>query len=1357
MFRFLIYLYSLFRLEWILYRKKHLNRFDNYSPDVDLTRDELTGLVANKDDWFNSTPNLNRNENVLLVASNAFNKSGLFLSIKWRPHSEFKIATLLTRLSLEVGDDYLDYDDTKTYSPTKCQVKRNYVTQYGSNGSCLKLKVIRPYARYRLLFRGYMRVRNSIEEQRYVRLNLLVFQTSKVFDFKEQFDAASLARQYAAKLPKCGLTAALDNLVLHDRHELTSKLIGDYSIQAGNEKRVGELHLWGFHSRQFVVREDQERRSKRMLGHLTNGRAFHLGIRENVASNFDINEQLEFGYACFDIGPAVEPTSHSDKPLNWTRLTSNTAEVEFLVRSKDHTFTVEARKRSSRSLFMDMTLGATDGWGVVLINDSLDLAQETHAVEVSLRGYQEAVKSCKIVDSNLYLEREFSEKPLAISIEDFECQYTCLVGSKASSLAQLKALATNNSGESSVGYQVPPAVMLTRHAYEALQELNPTLRDEIRTLEAASGQNNKEDIIRACERLQRVIQFELKLPPAVRKELAEQMVSQLSIKQLESLDNRSFAVRSSSWGEDEDDMSAAGQLETVLSVQNFEDLSRAVMRCFASKFSHTNIEYKRQRGLPLDLPMAVVVQEMIDCEKAGVLFTCDPTTGNTGHMTMTANFGLGESVVSGRTDPDTIRIRIDQSWPTQEVRQLHIEEVQIGEKKVIFNSESVNSPPDNLASDQYDRSRCCLSEEEILSLARCGLDLAGYFGCPRDIEWGYKDSQLYLFQSRPVTGLDAYTEFELMHEADAPSRAELEFSTRANVGEVMPYAATPLQLSYFIKIWTVLTNNLFRRLGKIRPEDYTLNYDCDFTINSYHTFFTLRGSALFNFTRKDKKRPLSSRALEVGIFGHEVDDEELIDKASEMAGKSHRIKFEELRFALVTWKYRFMPDKLIASARQLNSRLRRDVHSLRYTKRGDLSDLEGLLGQLKVAFGFGKIPGTAHITSTLISSKANFRLLELLSKYYNDSSKLHSAFSKFLASSPNVLSAEIPHRVDKMARLIQSRGQKDVQDFVAMSPTEALKYVSRDAKEELSKEFDAFMVKFGHRCYNEFEVSAISWRDSPEKIVEMLQTNLRKYMNGAPADEGGLCKEKMRVDEIIETLDVKISFIDKLRLKYLIAPVCQKFVSMREQTKDLMIEHTDITRDASRLLARALRQQNRIPEEDLFYYMFYHELEDLIREPQPQLVVQATKRRKLFAKHYQSEWRFDEIVRGHEIVPAHLRPSKELDAKVKNAPKLHGTTACSGRVQAKVCLVNSFEEIGKVQSGDILLAYSTDIAFSPIFPLLSGVITEVGGLISHGAVVAREYGLPSVIGIKDVTKILKHGEEIILDADNSTIIRLSQS
>ncbi|GFR00310.1 probable phosphoenolpyruvate synthase, partial [Trichonephila clavata] len=263
----------------------------------------------------------------------------------------------------------------------------------------------------------------------------------------------------------------------------------------------------------------------------------------------------------------------------------------------------------------------------------------------------------------------------------------------------------------------------------------------------------------------------------------------------DEVDNYKFAVRSSSTGEDTAAMSAAGQMETLLGVQGFDKIFAAVRKCWASQFDYIAIEYKRRNGQVLNSPMAVVIQEMVACEVAGVLFTLDPVTSNPSVITITANYGLGESVVSGSVEPDTIVLR------RKDNEDLELDSVVVGSKlRRIVIQDSGGIVTEDL--DESERNESCLSKETALHLGKLAIKIEKYYESPCDIEWGILDNETYILQSRPVTTTAAETDYEMKHEFDVPLQCENEYYTVANIGEILPGATSPLGIELFSKYFS---------------------------------------------------------------------------------------------------------------------------------------------------------------------------------------------------------------------------------------------------------------------------------------------------------------------------------------------------------------------------------------------------------------------------------------------------------------------------------------------------------------------------------------------------------------------------
>ena len=192
----------------------------------------------------------------------------------------------------------------------------------------------------------------------------------------------------------------------------------------------------------------------------------------------------------------------------------------------------------------------------------------------------------------------------------------------------------------------------------------------------------------------------------------------------ENIDDKIFAVRSSACGEDSEETSAAGQMTTYLGVKGLNNICASVMKCWASQFGNIAVEYKRGYGQLINAPMAVVIQEIVDCDVAGVMFTCDPMTGDEREIILTANYGLGESVVSASAEPDTITLDVDK----QKNVVRGVKKIVIGGKSTVIKisndeqQESCGTVETKMSDDEC--KKCCLDELLAMHIGQIGLTVS---------------------------------------------------------------------------------------------------------------------------------------------------------------------------------------------------------------------------------------------------------------------------------------------------------------------------------------------------------------------------------------------------------------------------------------------------------------------------------------------------------------------------------------------------------------------------------------------------------------------------------------------------------
>lgn len=221
--------------------------------------------------------------------------------------------------------------------------------------------------------------------------------------------------------------------------------------------------------------------------------------------------------------------------------------------------------------------------------------------------------------------------------------------------------------------------------------------------------------------------------------------------------------------------------------------------------------------------MAVVIQKMVAAESAGVLFSRHPLNGDPSVIVITANYGLGESVVSAKSEPDTFLVK--RSYKDE----LEILGSKAGAKKLLIEMDDDTSIKEIELNDEK-RKQLCLSEDVVLKLAKLGVIMEKFFGTPRDIEFAVTgDKKIYLLQSRPITALNNFTDYEIIHENDTPVMSDFDIATKANIGEVFQGSATVLTQSVITKTFDQL---VYKDMGI--PGDYSGLYTRFFPVNRHH-------------------------------------------------------------------------------------------------------------------------------------------------------------------------------------------------------------------------------------------------------------------------------------------------------------------------------------------------------------------------------------------------------------------------------------------------------------------------------------------------------------------------------------------
>lgn len=936
------------------------------------------------------------------------------------------------------------------------------------------------------------------------------------------------------------------------------------------------------------------------------------------------------------------------------------------------------------------------------------------------------------------------------------------------------------------------------------------------------------------------------LPNVLRKKLFAQltaMFDETDLKETEPLDDgedeandrpaedrKLFAVRSSAVGEDALETSAAGQMRTILDARGFNHICRAIVECWSSQFEPEAVAYKSQNGLSFNLPMAVVVQELVACQTAGVAATCDPLSGNKSRLEITANLGLGEGVVSGK-QTDTIRVSLERlEWDaTSEHHQ--------GSLRLEHAADSVNK---FIGNNQTNRS-CCLDDKKIIALSNLLLKLRRVSSIKeREVEWGitlvnssklspsssssssssddsdiHEEFCIHLLQSRPLTHLQRLSTSEIDHELDYGLFGPRDMVSRANVGEVMPGAMCPINSTYFQPLASTFGSQRPFEKAHTRmtfvPETLCFYSHMAMLVLTYSdTIMRFAGSS-----RKDREL---SKAAVYSMIGTTFDDMD-----SESEEKFERMVSEKINPLSMTKKTNLrkilaldmglhtaclFDQKRAARSTLLEDNLRSLDELIELFESGQTPDAPGgpwgadttdtiLEIKREIKLLYSRLTTktkplskawVCHIQSTLMSVAFNVMCLKLMTQQpaYPDDMTSTEVLNDFsvLMRGPSGRSDKLGEQTESgdisklLNRLLESFIDENQLDKAkAMSQKELYEMLTDEqSKSRCVRLFRDFMSRNGHRAFKEFCFSTRAWSDDSSYIVRLLSVRLKTFGRAELEQERKRMEEVERVHEQrLAQIEAKLARAKFMLTKYAL-PRARNATIKREESKSLLIRMIHKYRLAFRHLGALLCLAGRLPNAQLVFHLTIEELDTVVkgldgeegRTDLARLLYKARRRQQ--RTHILDKVTFprpslsvDEMISSvRQQVAAAGRPASERqvipgpdgappvpadDGHVAPVPRVVGLTSCAGCVTGRACVVMSLDEMDQIETNDILVTYSIDISWSVYFFALAGIVTEVGGIVSHGAVVAREYGIPTLCTAVGACSTFKTGQMITLDAD----------
>jgi rifampicin phosphotransferase len=759
------------------------------------------------------------------------------------------------------------------------------------------------------------------------------------------------------------------------------------------------------------------------------------------------------------------------------------------------------------------------------------------------------------------------------------------------------------------------------------------------------------------------------------------------------------AVRSSATAEDLPDASFAGQQDTYLNVSGDQSLLEHVKRCWASLWTTRAVTYRQKQGYDHgQVALAVVVQAMVPADVAGVLFTADPLTSDRQVMVVNASWGLGEAIVAGLVTPDTWSIRKGT---------LQVISRQIGQKEVqvtrAANGQTVEGPvPPAL------RDRASLTDHQLAELSALGAQVEAHYQAPMDIEWALTNGRFYMLQARPITTLSA----QVAYPAGDYNRTMFL--------EIFPDPLSPAFTSVIEPLFAGMLDFTFRSLGFRPPAEVP-------AVRVFHNqpYFNQRYiEAAFAPLRPSTRQVFVSRF--VNPFGHHG------------RGAPFELSLPFLRMA---WR-------LLKLMRSLHVLLPREVGRYRETI-AELHELD--LASLDDAQLLERVE---RLVFTASSRLLNYDFLlialvgvtyqalgRLLGPYFGHESediqaRLVSGVTGNVTMETNIRLWDLSmlaRRSSVVRRELEHGDDGDLRERLAQT----------DDGRDFLRELDRFLAEYGHREVR-MDILYPTWSEDPAPVLFFIRGYLDVDQSASPhRQQERLIAER---EELAERVRLRLRRDVRGRLLWPIFAWVLRHTQANTRQRDTM--HFELTRLFPPFRRFLLELGRRWTERDLIerpedvFFLTLGEMKALIEKDGSMADEVAQRQAELESNR-------------KRMPPPIIRDGRELwseePAVDASDDGLRGVAGSPGLVRGVVRVVRDPDEFGKLGRGEILVAPLTNPVWTPLFAIAGGLITEVGGILSHGAIVAREYGIPAVMAVPGATARLADGQLVEVDGSSGTV------
>ncbi len=854
-----------------------------------------------------------------------------------------------------------------------------------------------------------------------------------------------------------------------------------------------------------------------------------------------------------------------------------------------------------------------------------------------------------------------------LDFHEIDQTQVAVVGGKGALLAELSRIE---------GIRVPAGFCVTTEAFQRLLAGAPSLDDRLDRLSRLEPEDG--EAIRALSaEIRRTVEG-MAMPDEVAVAITR-AVPRLG-------ERAACAVRSSATAEDLPSASFAGQYDSYLNVVGQEAVLEHVSRCWASLFSERAVTYRLRNGFDhRKVQMAVVVQQMVLPQAAGILFTADPVTSSRKVASVEASFGLGEALVSGLVNADTFKVR-DGKVVARAVAN---------KQRAIHASPAGGTEEREIAPARQEQP--ALTDAQVVALVQLGRRIEAHFGHPQDIEWCLAGGDFWIVQSRPITTL-----FPIPEAADDANHVYVSVGHQ----QMMTDPMRPLGIS----VWQLTAMAPMHEAGGRLFVDVTQRLASPAT----------RVGLLDVLGRGD---PLIGDALQTildrGDFLPSAPDQnQPAPGGPPVWAAPAQIETDP---AIVT--------ELIERSRVSIAALKRDIH----TKSGP-----ALFAFLLEAFEEHKrvLGDPLSYRAIMAGMQATWWLNEQLEAWLGEK----NAADTLTLSAPGNVTSEMglalldvadvirphPHVVGFLQR-VEDEGCEDEAFLDELAKLAG----GREAQEAIR----AYLEKYGMRCVGEIDITRPRWSERPTTLVPLILDNVRNFTPGEATRrvEQGRQAARSKEQDLLERLRALPDGVRKAEETKRMIDRVRTFAGYREYPKYGIVSRYFVYKQALLEEAERLVQADVLRDTQDIFYLSFHELQDVVstRRVDHELIRQ---REDAFRSHQALTPPRVLTSDGEVVAGAYRRDDVPTGALI-------GLPVSAGTIEGRARIIRDIAQ-ADIQAGDILVTTYTDPSWTPLFLGIGALVTEVGGLMTHGAVIAREYGLPAVVGVERATHLIRDGQRI---------------